>query len=398
MRILQVHNFYQYPGGEDSVVDAEKQLLETKGHTVVQYLRHNDEIKKFNLFQKINFFLEALYSRRTLRELKKLINECKPDIAHIHNVFPLISPSVYFYLKKRNILIVQTIHNFRFLCPNGLFFIKGRVCEKCKNGNTLHCLLNKCYKDSLILSGFYAVLFGVHRKMKTFQKKIDIFIALNNFTKNKLVACGFSGHKIEIEDNFLFQKENPIRENYEKENYVIFIGRLSAEKGLLTLLKAFQKLDKIDLKIAGEGNQEDKLKKFVCESNISCVEFLGFVTGSHKWKLLQNARFSVIPSQCYEHFPRSVLESFSQGTPVIASRIGGLPELIEDGRNGLLFEPGDSDDLAQKIDYLYRNSDKVLEMSRYARKCVEERYSAERHYERLMAICKRAIRKNAKTF
>lgn len=392
MKILQVHNFYQTPGGEDGVVKLEKELLEANGHTVIHYYRHNNEIKNYGFFQKIKFFVETVYSRKTFKELNKVIDAKKPDVAHVHNVFPLISPSCYFCLKTRDIAVVQTIHNFRFLCPKGFFYIKGAVCEKCKNGNTLHCLFNRCYKDSFLLSGLYALTFWLHRKIKTFQKKIDIFITLSTFAKNKLVEGGFLKGKIEIEKHFLPQIK--IRPDYRKEDYAIFIGRLSREKGLIMMLKALQKVNKIKFKVVGKGNLEQSLKGYVAKNNMPYVEFLGYITGAEKFKLLQKARFSVVSSEGYENLPISVLESFSIGTPVIASRIGGLPELVEDGKSGLLFEPGNPDDLAEKISYLYENPDKALEMGEYARKCVEEKYNEENHYNRLMEIYKRAIEQN----
>lgn len=394
MKILQIHNLYQIPGGEDRVVNAEKELFEVRGCDVIQYVRHNNEIKKYSLFQKIRFFIETIYSQKTCKELDKLIDEQKPDIAHIHNVFPLISSSIYYFLKQHRIPTIQTIHNYRFLCPNGLFYTKTAICEKCKNGNTFHCFFNKCYKDSFLLSGLYALMFWIHRKLKTFQNKIDILITLNYFTKDKLVKENFPEEKIEVEGNFLPQAK--IETNYNKEDYVIFMGRLSGEKGLMTLLRAFRQTNKIKLKVAGKGNLEGVLKEYCNKNNLSSVEFIGFIAGDEKLKLLQKARFSIVPSEWYENFPMSVLESFSIGTPVIASRIGGLPELIEDGKNGLLFKPGNPDDLAEKINYLYNNPDKAIEMGKYAHKCLEEKYSAEKHYMRLMDIYKKAIEINRK--
>ncbi len=388
MKILQIHNSYQTPGGEDKVVNAEKELLEARGHKVIQYIRHNDEIKEYGVFQKIKFFVETIYSQRTFKELGKLINEQKPDISHIHNVFPLISPSVYYCLKQLKIPIVQTIHNYRFLCPNGLLYTKNNICEECKDGNTFHCFFKKCYNDSFLLSGLYALTFWIHRKIKTFQNKIDIFIALTNFTKDKLVEGGFPKDKIDTVGNFLLQ--DGIRKTYDKENYAVFMGRLSSEKGLMTLLKAFQKVNKFKLKMAGKGELEQELKGYIEKNKMLQVEIIGFISGKERLELLGKAKFSIIPSQWYETFGMSVLESFSVGTPVIASRIGGLPELVEEGKNGLLFSPGNVDDLAEKISYLYKNPDKAVRMGKYARNCVEKKYNPERHYATLLEIYKRA--------
>jgi len=390
MKILQIHNSYQTPGGEDEVVVAEKELLETKGHRVVQYTRHNNELKKYSPLQKLKFFPNAIYSKRTIIELDRLIGESKPDVSHIHNVFPLISPSVYHCLSHHNIPIVQTLHNYRFLCPNALFYTKKTTCEKCKKGNTLNCLLNKCYKDSFILSGLYALTIRLHRK--AFMEKINKFIALTDFVKTKFVQAGFREEKIEVEGNFLV--DNRYKASNDKDNYAVFIGRLSEEKGVETLLNAFQKTHGLKLKVAGNGHLEEKLKHYVHQNRIPNVEFLGFVSGRQKLELLHKAKFSIFPSQWYETFGMSILESFSVGTMVVASKIGALPELVKDGKNGLLFEPGNANDLAEKVNYLYENPDRALEMGRNARKFVQENFGAEKHYQQLMEIYRRAIGQN----
>lgn len=390
MRILQIHNFYQIPGGEDRVVEFERRLFEANGHEVIQYMRHNNDIKKYGFFQKIRFFAETVYSARTVKEINELINRARPDVAHVHNVFPLISPSVYYCLKRQGIPVIQTVHNYRFLCPNGLFYRNNAVCEKCRRGNMFHCFFYKCYKDSFLLSGLYALTLWIHRRLRVFQEKIDKFIVLSHFAKDKFVEDRFPKEKIEIKGNFLSEMEMNFDHN-NKENYAVFMGRLSEEKGLMTLLKAFQKINKIKLKIIGKGHLEGGLKRYVSENNISCVEFLGYVQGNRRLAILQKARFNIIASKCYENFPMSALESFSMGIPVIASRIGGLSELIEDGKNGLLFEPGNAHDLTEKIEYLYKNPDKALEMGEYAHKCAEKKYNQEAHYSRLTSIYGSAI-------
>lgn len=392
MKILQIHNFYQIPGGEDNVVRAEKELLESRGHTVTSYYRHNDEIKKYGFFKKIGFVKNVFYSMRTVKELAAIIDKDRPDITHVHNVFPLISPSAYYYLKSRGIPVTQTVHNYRFLCPNSLFYVNGAICEKCMNGNTLPCLFRTCYKGSVLLSGLYAALFWVCRRRGTFRRNIDLFIALNNFVKGKLVGAGFRADSIEVEGNFLNAGET--NNLFAKDKYAVFIGRISAEKGLMTLLESCRVLKDLPLKIAGEGPLLGRVKDYVRFNRMSNVEVTGFVSGAEKNDLLKRAAVSIIPSEWYENFPMAVLESFAAGTPVIASRIGGLPELIEEGRDGLLFEPGNAEDLAVKIRYFYANPEMALDMSRHAHENFEKKYSAKKHYERLMQIYEKAINLN----
>ena len=385
MHILQIHNFYQIPGGEDRVVDSERRLLEANGHSVVRYTMHNNDIKGYNLIKKIGFLAETVYSRRTLKEMNKLIDGERPDVAHIHNVFPVISPSVYYCLKRRRIPIVQSVHNYRFLCPNGLFYRNNAVCEKCKGGNTFNCFFHKCYKDSFLLSGLYALTFWLHRKIRTFEKKIDRFIVLSCFAKDKFVKAGFPEEKIEVEENFLPQEEMSPDYN-KKEDYAVFMGRVSKEKGLVTLLRVFRKIRKLKLKIVGKGPLEDELQGYVAKNNISGIEFLGYIPGDKRFGILQKARFNIVPSECYDNFPMSILESFSVGTPVIASKAGGLPEVVEDGKNGFLFEPGNAYDLTEKMEYASSNPDMALQMGKYAYKCAKEKYGPEKHYDRLMVI------------
>ena len=401
MKILQIHNFYQIYGGEDSVVTSEKGMLESKGHKVVQYSRHNEEFKKYSLFQKITFFFTALYSFRTARELDKLLDKEKFDIAHVHNVFPLISPSVYYCLKRHKVPVAQTIHNYRFLCPNGLFFIRGNICEKCKHGNTLPCIINRCYKNSFLLSMLYAFIMWSHKTVKTFRNNIDVFITLSRFTKNKLVSGGYPKDRIEIEGNFLFDSKGRTDYGHHiRGEYVIYVGRLSEEKGLETLLKAYHKADTtdIDLKILGCGMLEGKLKQYVKRNNIEGVEFMGYVSGDEKLQLLRNARFSFVTSECYENFGLTILESFVVGTPVVASRIGGIAELVDDGKSGLLFEPGNVDDLAEKLVSLYKNPDLAMKMGEFAHNFINKFHSMGSHYKKIMRIYERTIDVSKKGF
>lgn len=369
---------------------AEKELLASRGHAIITYYRHNDEIRRYGLFKKIGFIKTVFYSGRTVKELTAIIEKERPDVAHVHNLFPLISPSAYYCLKAHGIPVVQTVHNYRFLCPNGLFYRKGVICEKCKSGNTAHCFFYTCYRNSVFLSGLYALTFWFHRKLGTFLRFIDIFIALSNFAKDKLIEGGLPGSKIEVEGNFVaVDKHAPV---YDKDSYALFLGRISPEKGIRTLLDAYKILDTLFLKIAGEGPLLERVKEYIKSNNIANVDALGFVSGSEKAALLGKAAVSIIPSEWYENFPMAVLESLAAGTPVIASRIGGLPELIEEGKNGLLFEPGNTGDLAAKIRYFYSNREIALNMSRYALESFEKRYSAGKHYEGLIQIYDKAIK------
>jgi glycosyltransferase involved in cell wall biosynthesis len=386
VKILIVHNHYQQPSGEQMAVEAQVSLLRERGHRVILYMRSNAEIERYGLWQKVIFFPKTIFSRRTYREIRALVMRERPDVAHVHNVFPLISPSVYWALKDSGVPVIQTVHNFRFLCPNALFYTHGRICERCKYGNTLHAVRWKCYRQSYILSGLYAFTIGLHRRAGTFNL-IDQFIALTEFTAQKLVESRLTTQdKISVLGNFL-PDPLPAPGSFDKrEPYVVYLGRLSPEKGVEILLDAVTGLPDLRVKIAGDGPQTGVLQTIARQQGLQQVEFLGRVAGEEKWGLLRHATAVVVPSVCYEAFPFVVLESLAAGTPVVASNLGSLPYVVEDGKSGLLFRAGDSQDLREKLAWLVQHPSEALQMGRYGRQVVEKRFSASAHYEELMQI------------
>lgn len=390
MKILICHNYYQNRGGEGQAVFKEKELLESKKHRVILFSKDNQEIDNYTFIQETRLFCETVFSRSVYKKVIEIVKEEKPDIAHVHNVFPLISPSVYYALKKMNVPVVQTVHNYRFLCPNALFLNnKGEICERCKEGNFFNAVVGKCYRDNYLQTSGMAFVLCLHRKLKTFTNKIDIFISPSNFLKKKLIEGRIREEKVVVKPHFI--KCGEIKPSYEFDNYAVYMGRLSREKGLFTLLRAWEGITGFTLKIMGDGAIRNELENFVIQKKIKNVEFLGFIGGPKRFGILKKAMFMIFPSEWYENFPYTIIESFACGTPVIASKIGAITELIKEGQNGSLFESGNSDDLAEKISYLHENSGKALRMGRYARKCVEEKYSAEKNYSKLMAIYKKVI-------
>jgi glycosyltransferase involved in cell wall biosynthesis len=326
--------------------------------------------------------------------LQAFVRDKRPDVAHVHNVFPLISPSVYRALRKAGIPIVQTVHNFRFLCPNALFHTRGQICERCKYGNTLHAVRWRCYRKSYALSALYAVTIGLHRRWGTF-KMIDRFIALTEFTAQKLVESGLTtADKITVLGNFL-PDPLPAPGSFEhREPYIVYLGRLSPEKGVHVLLDALADIPEVTLKIAGDGPQKETLQTKVQKQGLQ-ADFLGHVTGEKKSELLRRAMVAVVPSVCYETFSLAAIESMASGTPVVASDVGSLPFVVEDGKSGLLFRSGDSQDLRQKLAWLLAHPQQALTMGVYARIVVEQRYSASAHYTTLMEIYNSVLGKDA---
>jgi glycosyltransferase involved in cell wall biosynthesis len=386
MKILLCHNFYQQAGGEQVAVLALKALLENKGHHVIFYIEDNEKIKHYNGLQKVGFFPRTLFSTRTYRCIRQIAAREKPDVAHVHNVFPLLSPSMYVALNRSGIPIVQTIHNYRLMCINGLFLRDGRICELCKNGKFFSGFRFKCYKSSYTLSGLYALALSSHRGWGTFNR-IDHFIALSHFAATKLVESGVTDQsKISILENFLPMPLPDYGEADLRDPYIVYIGRLSHEKGIFTLLEAFRRMTSLRLKILGAGPMGEAIRDYIREHKLENVDILGFVNGEEKYRILREALCSVVPSECYENFPYAVLETAAVGTPVIASRIGALATIIAEGETGLLFAPGNGAELRAKLELLAAKPEMATRMGRHARHWVERKHTPDAHYEGLMKI------------
>jgi glycosyltransferase involved in cell wall biosynthesis len=383
VKTLLIHNFYQHFGGEDAAALADKDLLESQNEEVIFYTRDNSDIRDFTLVDKLLFPLQVIYSGRTERDIEKIVKEKRPDIAFIHNFFPLISPSVYHVLHSLHVPIVQVIHDFRFFCPNGWFFTQGEVCERCKGGNYLNAIRYRCYRDSYLSSALVASSIGLNR-LSGMLEKISAFVCLTNFLKEKLMEAGIPEAKIFIRPNFM--NASPVAPIYGKGKYALYLGRISPEKGMWTLVRAFQRLKGIRLKIAGTGPIEADLGEYLKTNALENIELVGFVKGEDKCKLLADSLFVVLPSECYETFGIVVLEAFAAGKPVVASNIGSLPYVIEDGKSGVLFEPGNVEDLIEKVNHLVANPSDIAAMGLHARGLAETKYSPDRSYETLLDI------------
>lgn len=388
MKILQIHNFYNTPGGECSVVRAERRLLEANGHSVQQFVVDSGKIAGQSLGRKALSFVQIPYNFQVLRSLARFLRDNRPVVAHVHNVFPLLSPSVYVALKRARIPVVQTIHNYRFLCPNGTFFTQGHVCQACLHEGLTAAIKNKCMRDSRPVSTMYAAAIGLAWRSGNLPNNIDRYIALNQFGMEQLVAGGIPREKIRICGNFV---ERFAEVPSAKASYILYLGRLSSEKGLWTLIKAMHKVPAgLVLKIAGKGPLDRELKEYVKIHALN-VEFLGFVAGSEKERLIAGAICTATPSECYENFPISVLESLALGTPVIASRIGGLPEMIEKGVSGELFTPGCADELAEVISRFVEKRGETNSMALGALDAARSRFGPENHIQGLISIYQEAI-------
>lgn len=389
MRILLVHSWYQQFGGEDSVVRAETELLEKHGDEVCHYARHNDEIKHFGLIDKAAFLPQTVYSWKTSGELDDVVRRFRPDVAFLHNLYPLISPSAYHTLHALGVPTVQVLHNFRLHCPNGFFYTQGKICEACKDGNYLNAAIKRCYKDSYTFSALYAATQGLNRLGGVIDK-ISGFICLTEFFKIKMQEVGVVDSKLFVRPNFVYAPPLPAAPS-PAGKYVLFMGRLSPEKGCWTLIRAFEQLPQVQLKLMGSGPQEQEFRDYIRDRGIRNIELLGFRSGAEKLDVLRNALCLVLPSEWYENFPVTALEAFMASKPVIAARLGGLPYIVEEGKSGLLFESGSVGELAQKIQWLVDRPEEAIRMGQYGRRLTETKYGPEQAYSNLMKIFEQVI-------
>lgn len=388
MKILIIHNHYLEKGGEDEAVSSEARLLEEHGHRVILYEKSNEDIKNWPFFKKFIFILlELNFSMAVYKELKEIIKKENPDIAHIHNTFFRITPAVYFALKQERIPVIQSLHNYRFFCLRGTFFNKGEVCEKCKGKKFHKAVAGKCWRGSFILSYFLARLLY---KADSFLKKIDSYIALSNFSRDKFIELGLDKQRIHLKPNLL--KIEPV-ENNQDGHYALFVGRLVDYKGVRTLIRAFKENPFFNLKIVGDGPLNPEVSALAVSN--SKVEWLGQLERELVFEVIKNSSFLIFPSECFETMGMTILEGFAFSKPVLASNRGAAKDLVVDGVNGILFEPGNPIDLAAKISYLFSHDQERIEMSKNAYRFYRERFNRENNYRDLMDIYRKAV--NAKS-
>lgn len=392
MKILIVHNRYQQPGGEDAVVDSEYAMLKNFNHETFLYERNNSEINLLSFPGKLHTLFQIGWSQKTYTEIKKIIREFKPDIAHFHNIFFLITPSAYYACHQEGIPVVQSQHNFRLLCSNGLFFRNNNICEEClEKKSLLWGVYHRCYQHSYLLTAAFVKILSDHWKLGTWTRMIDRYIVGSEFVRQKYILGGIPPSKIVVKPNFVNFRDKSLAQSSKKEVYVLYAGRLSAEKGVKLLLEAWERISDIPLKIIGNGPLAAELNRMAQLKNLGQVQFLGYLSSDRYERCLSEAALTVIPSLCYENFPRILVESYALGIPVVASDQGSLKELVSEHKTGLLFRRGDSVDLAQKVHWLLNHPEELGEMGRRARVIYEQRYQIHTNYSFLMEIYNRTL-------
>ena len=385
MKILLCHNYYQNPGGESEVFEAEVRGLQSMGDVPLIYDRKNSEIEGFALGDKIRLLFSAYYSRRTVDELHDLIGREKPSVAIVQNVFPLLTPSIYTGLKEAGIPVIQAVYNYRLICPSAELFTQGQICERCVPGNTIHAVIHKCYRESYAESAWYASIIGFHRHARTFSDCITSFMVPDHFLGGKLIAGGIPAEKIWRNPNPFFVNEYQPHTGHE--GYVLFVGRLVRQKGILTLLNAMQSCGpNSHLVIVGRGELADTVQESIRSTGLSDrIRFAGPLWGDEVSRLIESCAAVVIPSEWYDNLPMILCRANAMGKPVIASRINGIPEYVQEGINGYLFEPGNAIELASLIDQvLALSSAEYVNLSQSSRHFADDILDYPNHYINLM--------------
>ncbi|HEY0777777.1 MAG TPA: glycosyltransferase family 4 protein [Gemmatirosa sp.] len=372
-----MHNHYQQTGGEDQVVRAEVALLRARGHETISYSLDNSAIDGMSDVQlaRTTFWNGAVY-----HELRELFRRHAPVAAHFHNTFPLVSPAAYYAAQREGVPVVQTLHNFRLVCPSGLLFRDGRSCEDCL-GKSLAWpgVLHACYRNSRPVTAAVAAMVAFHRARGTWANAVDVYIALSAFARQKFADGGLPADRIVVKPNFLADDPGV---GAHRGGYALFVGRLAREKGVRVLLDAWARLrSPYTLKVVGSGPFDASTGP-----PVPGVEWLGQQPSARVLELMKDASFLLLPSECYENCPMTIVEAFATGLPVLASRLGSLAEMVRDHETGLHFRAGDPADLADRVEWAIANPAAMATMGRSARQEFDARYSADRHYERLREI------------
>jgi glycosyltransferase involved in cell wall biosynthesis len=389
MKIVLVHNTYREAGGEDVVFESERRLLERAGHSVTTYVRSNSELQDDSLIGRIAVVPRMLWSSETRQEFAAILDTVRPDVVHVHNTFMRITPSIYWACAERGIPVVQTLHNFRLLCPGGNLFRHGMICRECIDRSLLQSVRHGCYGNSRGATGAIALMLAFHRALQTYETSVARFITLTKFAKQEFVAAGFAADRLAVKPNFVDPDPG---ERSRHGDYALYVGRLVGNKGVHVLLSAWKVLRaQIPLQIVGDGPEHAALEEEVRKWRLSGITFRGQLSRNQVMETMKGARFIIVPSILHESFGNCVVESFACGTPVLCSRLGSLAELVNNHATGLHFNPGDDRDIASKAAWAWNHPSELERMGHAARASYETMYTPEKNYSLLMDIYEQAF-------
>ncbi|HBX16116.1 MAG: group 1 glycosyl transferase [Candidatus Magasanikbacteria bacterium GW2011_GWC2_41_17] len=407
MRVLQINKFFYRRGGAETHFLDLCGLLKSRGHEVIHFSTADsrnepspysayfvpsiDLRAKHGLLGGLKVAEHILYSCEAARQLEQLIKDTRPDIAHLHNIYHHLSPSILLVLKKYEIPVIMTLHDYKLICPNYKLYTQGEICERCKKHKYYQAILHRCIFDKIMPSALAALEMSIHKFWGVYEKNIDLFISPSIFLKNKLLEWGIE-KKIEVIPNFISSFESLratcLPDRQERSNlfgdYLLYFGRLSEEKGLLTLIWAMKNLPDVQLRIVGDGPLKEKLQNLADKPEN--VQLVGYKSGDELAQEIVGARAVVIPSEWYENYPVSILEAMNYGKPIIAANIGGLLEIVRDGVSGLLFQPGNANYLVEKIKLLCNSVGLARTLGQAGQKQVSEENNQEAYYKRILAV------------
>jgi glycosyltransferase involved in cell wall biosynthesis len=379
MRVLVAHNAYQQRGGEDAVADSEVAMLRQFGHEVECLTRHNDELKGVN---PLKAAVQTLWSAPAHAQMQQVIRRFAPDVVHVHNTFPMLSPSIYWACAKANVPVVQTLHNFRLACPQAMLLRDGKPCEACLGSTPWPAVRHGCYRDSRAASAVLGSMLVLHRGLGTWRDKIKVYIALSEFARSKFIQAGLPEDKLVVKPNFVDAGAPSVQEKTGQ----LFVGRLSEEKGVAVLAQACKQLAPgMVTTVIGAGPQAQAF------SGLAGLHLLGALPAAQVMQQMASTQALLIPSICYESFPRTLVEAYACGVPVLASRIGALAELVVDGQTGIHVNPGDAQDLANKMIWARNHPAEMAQMGQRARQLYEQKYTPQHNHAMLQAIYQRAV-------
>ncbi|MDZ7271981.1 MAG: glycosyltransferase [candidate division KSB1 bacterium] len=404
MKVLMVHKFYFIEGGAERYMFNLSGLLTSRGEQVIPFaMQHPRNVPtpysryfvsqfdpdcvlgRLSVRAGLRSVGRVIYSLEARRKIERLIEDERPDIAHVHGVYHHLSPSVLFALKRYSIPVVFTLHEYKILCPSYLFLNRhGQVCELCEGRKFWHPIKERCLKGSLAASMLVSAEAYVHRILRTYHRTVDLFISPSRFLRDKMIQYGFPPEKV-----IWLPYTIPIHEYepcYEADNYFTYVGRLSREKGIELLVEAMENVEGAELYVCGTGRLEESLKRMVATRGMRNVRFLGHLGGEQLRAVMRRSMFTVVPSIVYDNSPLAVYESFALGKPVAGARIGGIPELIDPGQDGVLFEPNNRADMVSAIRVLVADRQRLEAMGRRARAKAERWFAPEEHLRRIMAV------------
>lgn len=380
MKILLVHEYYQQAGGEDAVFTAESALLRSAGHEVVEFTEDNARITEMSPWTTA---AATLWNRRAASRLGDLVDREQPDVVHFHNTFPLVSPAAYYAVRRRETPVVQTLHNYRLLCVNGLFFRDGHACQDCLGRLPWPGILHRCYRSSRAGSATVASMLALHRALGTWSRRVDAFITLTRFARAQFVAGGLPEEKLVVKPNFL--PEDPGMGRHHG-GFALFVGRLSHEKGIEVLLDAWKLLGPAapELVIVGAGPLSKRVHEAARQS--TKIEYRGQRPRDEVLSLMRDATLFISPSLCFEGMPITLVEAFATGLPVVASDLGSQAEIIDDSETGWLVPPGDPTALTELVSRATADPDHLATVGRSCRRRFEQRYTADANLEMVLSI------------